>query len=166
MALGVGQTKLYHHIKILEERELIRPTGQQLVRGIMETSYRIAALQLRLDRNLLTSGGPEVRSSAEQAITTVFDLARRDFEAALAAGLLGIDQAADPSHPFLLNRGLLRVSATRAVELRERLAALLAAFGSEADGDVTLGLFISLHPVPETDSKATRAARRPRRQPR
>jgi DNA-binding transcriptional ArsR family regulator len=149
-ALGVGQTKLYHHIKILEERELIRPTGQQLVRGIMETSYRIAALQLRLDRNLLASGGPEVRSSAEQAITTVFELARRDFERALAAGLLPIDQATDPGHPFLLSRGLLRVSTEHAVELRERLVALLAEFGSEADGEVTVGLFVSLHPMPES----------------
>ena len=156
--LGVGQTKLYHHIRILEERELIRPVGRQLVRGIVETSYRIAQLQLRLDRNLLASGGAEVRSSAEQAITTVFDLARRDFEQALAAGLLSVDQAADPSHPFILSRGLLRVSAAHAAELRERIAALLAEYGSEPDGDVTLGLFVSLHPLPHASLHMDRAA--------
>ena len=41
-ALGSGTTKLYHHIDILEERDLIRVAGTRVVSGIIETSYRIA----------------------------------------------------------------------------------------------------------------------------
>src|SRR5215471_9517340 len=54
-ALGVGPTKLYHHIAILEERELVRVAGTRVVSGIIETSYRIAQLSVRLDRAMLSS---------------------------------------------------------------------------------------------------------------
>lgn len=159
-ALGVGQTKLYHHLKILEDRDLIRPVDRQLVRGIVETSYRIAQLSLRLDRNLLASGGDDVRASAEHTMTTVFDLARRDLERALAAGLLPIDGPADESRPFMLNRGLMKISPKKAAELRERLAALLAEYGAEPDGELTLGLFISLHPVPSATAQRSKGTTR------
>jgi DNA-binding transcriptional ArsR family regulator len=153
-ALGVGQTKLYHHLKILEERELIKPIDRQLVRGIMETSYRIAQLSLRLDRDLLSSGGEEVRTEAQHTMSAVFDLARRDLEKALAAGLLPIDGLADKTKPFMLNRGLMKMSPEKAAELRERLVALLSEYGGEPEGELTLGLFISLHPVVSANPKA------------
>src|SRR6476646_2888850 len=37
-ALGTNTTKLYHHINILEERDLIRVAGTRVVSGIIETS--------------------------------------------------------------------------------------------------------------------------------
>ena len=147
VALGVGPTKLYHHIKILEDRELIRPAGQQLVRGIVETSYRIGQLQLRLDRRLLASGEADVQSAAQEAITAVFEQARADLERAMAAGLVHVDGEADPRRPLLLRRDLFRTTPERAAELRERLAALLDEYGSDTDGDLTLGLLVSLHPL-------------------
>lgn len=158
-ALGVGQTKLYHHIKILEERELIRPVDRQLVRGIVETSYRIAQLSLRLDRNLLASGGAEVRSEAEHTMTTVFDLARRDLELALASGLLPIDEPADDRRPLILNRGLMKMTVEHATEFRERLGALVSEYGTDTEGELTLGLFISFHAVPSATSKSSKTAK-------
>ena len=151
-ALGVGPTKLYHHIKILEERELIRPAGQKLVRGIVETSYRIGQLQLRLDRRLLASGRADVRDAAQQAVAAVFDQARGDLDRAIAAGLVLLEGAADPRRPLLLSRSVLRTSPERAAELRDRLADLAAEYGSDAEGDLTLGLLVSLHPIADTAS--------------
>ena len=159
-ALGVGQTKLYHHLKLLEERELIKPVDRQLVRGIQETSYRIAQLSLRLDRNLLAAGGDDVRTTAQHAMSNVFDLARNDFERALTMGLLPIDGPADASRPLMLNRGLMKMSPEKATELRERLVALLAEYGAEPTGDLTLGLFISFHPVPSSTAEPARGKRR------
>ena len=149
-ALGVMPTKLYHHIKILEERDLIRPASQQLVRGIVETTYRIAQLSLRLDRELIAGGGDELRSSAAEAIMSVFDLARRDLEAAFAAGLLPTDPATDSGQSTLLNRSLYLLTPDRASQFRDRLVALCAEFASNQDSDasVPLGLLIALHPVP------------------
>lgn len=149
-ALGVGPTKLYHHIKILEDRELVRPVHQKLVRGIVETTYQIAQLSLRLDRRLIAGNEDDVRSTRAEALTMVFDLARRDIESALSAGLVPLDPGADTSRPFLLNRTLLRVAPERAPDLRNRLMAVIAEFAEDDNSKaaVPLGLFIALHPMP------------------
>lgn len=152
-ALGVGPTKLYHHIRILEDNDLIRPAGQQLVRGIVETSYRIAQLQLRFDPRLLSTGAAEVRASTEQTMMTLFDVARHDLLRASAAGLLALDEADDPKRMFMLRRSLLRTSPERGAELRQRLTALLAEYHDDPAGEVTLGLFVSLHPLADATSR-------------
>ena len=72
-ALDTNPTKLYHHINILEEREFIRVAGTRVVSGIIETSYRIAQLSLRLDRALLSGAGADVRSSVHDVLAVVFD---------------------------------------------------------------------------------------------
>src|SRR5260221_4797110 len=51
-ALGVPQTRLYHHIELLLERDLIRLASQRVVSGIIESRYRVAALSFRLDHPL------------------------------------------------------------------------------------------------------------------
>ena len=149
-ALGVGPTKLYHHIRILEDRDLIRPVSQQLVRGIVETTYQTAQLALRLDRRLIAGAGDEVQSSRNEALAMVFDLARHDLESALSAGLVPLDPSADSTRPFLLNRSLLRVAPERAAELRDRLLAMISEFAAhdEDESAVALGLLVALHPMP------------------
>lgn len=147
-ALGTGPTKLYHHIRILEDAALIRPSGQQLVRGIVETRYRIGQLELRLDRRLLSSAGPEFKESANAALLTVFDIAREDHVKAIELGLG--DDPDDPTAPTLIGLTRTHVRTTRAgaIELKERLGALLKEFDTEDDSaDVTLSVFFSLHPA-------------------
>lgn len=148
-ALGVMPTKLYHHIKILEERDLIRPASQQLVRGIVETTYRIAQLSLRLDRGLIAQGTDDLRSSAHEAITSVFELARRDLDQALASGLAPTDPSADPRATFLINRSVLRLRPERAAELRARLDGINAEFSADppAPDSIALGMLVSVHPI-------------------
>ncbi len=149
-ALGTGTTKLYHHIRILEERELIRPSGQQLVRGIVETSYRTAQLELRLDRSFLSSTSDEVRSTAHAALLSVFDLARQDLEAAIRGGLVSADDLEGEAMGFLLMRTLIRTTRARSIELRERMVALVGEYDTDdAAADITLGAFLSLHPMVE-----------------
>jgi DNA-binding transcriptional ArsR family regulator len=161
-ALGVGPTKLYHHIRILEDRELIKQSGQQLVRGIVETSYRIAQLELRLDRRFLTGGDAEVRASTHATLMTIFDLARQDLEVAAATGMLDRDAADGEGYPVTLSRTHARLSRARAAELRERLSALIHEYDDdEADADATYGVFISLHPMAE-QARAGRARNHPR----
>ena len=148
-ALGTGPTKLYHHIRILEERALIHPSGQQLVRGIVETSYRTAQLELRLDRAFLSSASDEVRSTAHAALLSVFDLARQDLEAAVRGGLVTADGDPPSSSPFILTRSVIRTTRARSIELRERMHALLREYADEPSGDARLAVFVSLHPVGE-----------------
>lgn len=147
-ALGVGPTKLYHHVRILEDASLIRPSGQQLVRGIVETRYRIAQLELRLDRTLLAGAGEDVRSSAHAAMLSIFDVAREDHLKAIELGL-DVDPA-DPAAPRLigLSRTHVQTSRAKALEFRERMSALIKEYDTDGDdAEVTLAVFFSLHPM-------------------
>jgi hypothetical protein len=80
-------------------------------------------------------------------VTAVFDQARGDLERAIAAGVVTLEGEADPKRPLLVSRSLFRTSPERAAELRDRLSDLVAEFGSDAEGDLILGLLVSLHPI-------------------
>ena len=151
-ALGVGPTKLYHHVNILEEREFIRVAGTRVVSGIIETSYRIAQLTVRLDRALLSGGDPEVQGSIHDVLAVIFDSVRDEIEKGLAGGLIKSDD--DPLSELLI-RGLARVHPDRAVELRRRLRELLEEFDDDTHapvepGSMPFGYLVALYPFPES----------------
>ena len=151
-AMGVGPTKLYHHVNILEEREFIRVAGTRVVSGIIETSYRLVQLSVRLDRALLTGSGDDVRSSVHDVMAVIFDSVRDEIEQGLRSGLVtgGED---DPLRELLI-RGLTRIHPDRAAELRERLRGLIAEYDTATHakaepGSVPFGYLIALYPFPE-----------------
>jgi DNA-binding transcriptional ArsR family regulator len=145
--LGVPQTRLYHHVELLVDRDLIRPAEQRVVSGIIETRYRVAALSVRLDRKLLAGDGEAVAETSAM-ISTVLDAAREDLEAALHHAATSPD--ANAADRPLVNRGQARLSPARAAELRSRLEALLSEFDTDPDdADArSYGLLLALYPVP------------------
>ena len=150
-AMEVGPTKLYHHVNILEEREFIRVAGTRVVSGIIEKSYRIAQLTVRLDRALLTGGGEDVQRSVHDVMAVIFDSVRDEIEQGLRSGLVSAGED-DPLRELLI-RGLTRIHPDRAAELRERLRALLAEFDTDTHdtaepGSVPFGYLIALYPFP------------------
>lgn len=153
-ALGVGPTKLYHHVAVLEEHEFIRVSGTRVVSGIIETRYRISQLSVRLDRDLLSSSAPadETTAALDEMLRTLFDTARDDVTRAFRNGTMRTSPGDDPASG-LLRQDLKRLTPARAAEFRERLIALLAEFdfdGNAESGDSTFGLLIALYPVSDT----------------
>ena len=150
-ALGTNPTKLYHHINILEERELIVVAGTRVVSGIIETSYRIAQLSLRLDRALLSGAGADVRNSVHDVLAVIFDSVRDEIERGLASGLI---KSSDDPLSELLVRGLTMLPPDRVAELRTRLRALLEEFDVAGPdqvepGAVPFGYLLAIYPFPE-----------------
>lgn len=149
-ALGAGPTKLYHHIAILEERSLIRVAGTRVVSGIIETSYRIAQLSVRLDRSLLSSAPTDEATAAiEQILQSLFDAAREDVGAALRSGAMRID-GAEGSSLGLLRQDLTHLTDRRARDFKERLQALLDEFDRDSTPAASgrpFGLLVALYPV-------------------
>ena len=149
--LQTSQTKLYHHVNTLLERDLILVAGQRVVSGIIETSYRVGQRNLRLDRRLLASD-PTVM---HDTLVTIFDGARDDIEQGLRQGVISVEEDVAPEHKLLLARGLGRLSPEAAAAFRERLAALFEEFGAtEADAPASgpdarpaYGLVISMYPM-------------------
>jgi DNA-binding transcriptional ArsR family regulator len=157
-ALGVGPTKLYHHVNILEEREFIRVAGTRVVSGIIETSYQLAQLSVRLDRALLSGSGEDVQSSVHDVMAVIFDSVRDEIEQGLRSGLVPAGED-DPLRELLI-RGLTRMQPERAAELRRRLRGLLAEYDTDTispaeEGSVPFGYLIALYPFP--DPKTTYA---------
>jgi DNA-binding transcriptional ArsR family regulator len=147
-ALGVGPTKLYHHVNVLEERGLIRPSGTRVVSGIIETRYRVAQLSIRLDRRLLAGG--RVPEAVDQLMRTVLDGVRNAIEESLRAGVAVADPEAPPAQRLILARGLTRLPPERAAELHERMRALIAEFDALDDaGDDAqpFGYLVGLYPM-------------------
>lgn len=158
--LGVGPTRLYHHVGVLEERELILVAGTRVVSGIIETSYRIAQLSLRLDRSLLTGewAGDEASAAVGEMIGSIFETARDDVGRAIRSGAMQIDPSGSQPSRGILAQGLTRLSPERAAELRARLAALIEEYdGSDGDGQA-FGLLVAFYPLPETTEESTEGA--------
>ena len=149
--LETSQTRLYHHVNQLAERELIVVAAQRVVSGIIETSYRVGQRSVRLDRRLLAADAPTMHDT----LTTIFDGARDDIERGLRAGTITTAEDAEPATKLLLARGLARLSPERAADLRARLVALFEEFSDE-DGHAAepglpaFGLVLSMYAMPDT----------------
>jgi DNA-binding transcriptional ArsR family regulator len=152
--IGVPQTRLYHHLDVLLERDLIRVVGQRVVSGIIETRYRVAALSMRLDPKLLAGDG-EAREGAGAVLSTVLDSARAELTIALrdAASRPGGTEA--PDRP-LVRRGMAMFTPARAAELRTRLDALIAEYDTDASDPAaeSYGLLLALYRIPPMSGDA------------
>jgi DNA-binding transcriptional ArsR family regulator len=147
-ALGVPQTRLYHHIELLVERDLVRAVSQRVVSGIIETRYRVAAMSLRLDHRLLASDDAFAASSSA-VLANVLDTARAELDAALREAAATEVASTAPDRP-LVTRGLTKLTPGRAAELRQRLEALLAEFEADTDTDAShaYSLLLALYRSP------------------
>ena len=54
--LDMKVSKLYYHIKMLEDHELIHVGETQVISGIIEKHYQVAACSMSIDKNLMMAG--------------------------------------------------------------------------------------------------------------
>ncbi|MER8185631.1 helix-turn-helix domain-containing protein [Kitasatospora sp. NPDC094015] len=128
-------TKLYRHVKQLEQVGLIKVTETRLVSGIVESRYRNAQRSLRLSPAFFTgstSDHPEVLA----ALLAAMDLVRSDFESKhlsgrLEAPVVGPDGV--PRSPAQFSHFSLRLRPERLVRLRNQLGTLLDELAEESD---------------------------------
>lgn len=156
--LEVPQTRLYHHVELLLERDLVRLASQRIVSGIIESRYRVAALSFRLDSALLSGETATAQEANRELLHGVFDSTREEFGRVLhdyladhpGADLSGSgDQDADPERP-VVTRGLAMLPPAKAGEFKERLLALMQEYDGDAGepGAVPFGFLIALYRVP------------------
>ncbi|GAA3010553.1 hypothetical protein GCM10020229_22760 [Kitasatospora albolonga] len=158
-ALDEPQTKLYRHIKQLEQTGLIQVAGTRLVSGITESRYRLGQKSLKISPGVFAGDSAE-RPEALRAMLATLDLVREDYQRLYLAGRLGLPTTdpAQPASPGLFSHVGLRVRPERAVEMRDRLRAVideLIAEGNSTDPDAVEVTLMSLYyavkpdPAPE-----------------
>lgn len=147
-ALGVPQTRLYHHVDLLLAQDLVRPVERRVVSGIIETRYVPAANTFQLDRTLFAGEGAAGLAVLHETMVAVFDTARAEVERAIRAETAGDDVT---TTRILVNRGLAKLSPERVAELHRRLQAIAAEFGGdqepEAPGSATYGIVFAVYPI-------------------
>ncbi len=145
--LGEPQTKLYRHIKHLEERGLLRVAETRLVSGITEQRYVAAQSDLQLSRDLL--GGETDVDDTAAALGAAIGSYRDRFLAAVRSGRVEINPGAGAPvyRKPLMMLGDARLAPDRAVEFRDRLAALVAEYleGPDQDGGVPLNVMLAFY---------------------
>lgn len=148
--LGTKQTKLYHHLGLLEERGFIRVAATRMVSGIQEKRYQATARSFRVDRALLAGGDPV--SAVSGAIDAMFDKVRLELVAGLERGELNLD----PDSPDRTRMGLWATharlspaSVKRVMRLINRLAEVDSL--DEPDG-IEYGLLVGFYPRATKDT--------------
>jgi DNA-binding transcriptional ArsR family regulator len=91
-ALDTKQTKLYHHIGLLEDRGFVHVAETRLVSGIQERRYQVTARSFRVDRSVF--GGGDAAAVMSSTLDAIFDKARAEIVAAIGAGLIDMEQEA------------------------------------------------------------------------
>ena len=142
--LDTRQTKLYHHLALLEERGFIRVAATRMVSGIQEKRYEATAHGYRVDHALLTGSGAQAAVSG--ALDAIFTKARHEILQAMASGVL----PPDPTDARRKRLGLWSTHARlspagvkRVMRLVERIAEV--AVDEDAEGD-EYGLVVGFYP--------------------
>ena len=142
--LETKQTKLYHHLALLEERGFIRVAATRVVSGIQEKRYQATARSFRVDRSLLTGADSEVATAG--ALDAIFDKARGEIMAGLRSGAINLDPKDPKRHRMGLWASHARLGPAN-VKRVMRLVEKLAEAGETDDPDGTdYGLLVGFYP--------------------
>ncbi|MGI8485787.1 MAG: helix-turn-helix domain-containing protein [Thermomicrobiales bacterium] len=136
-ALQVPQTRLYYHINLLEQRDLIRVAETRLVSGIVEKRYRTTAYRLTIDKSLIgpTSAGND---ALDAYVSVVLDQVRSEINRSLDAGLIDLERTREDElkpRRLVLGRKWLRLSPEQLRDFSRRYAELLDAFEEASPGE-------------------------------
>ena len=148
-ALEEPQTKLYRHLKQLEDAKLIEVAETRIVSGITEQRYRTGQLNLVLSPALLDV--PSARDDLTRAIDAALNEFGDELRRNLRGGRVDLRRSSDPgSVGLILQSGFARrMAPERARAFRTRLAELVDEFESGTDdpGGVDVHLLVGWYGV-------------------
>lgn len=133
-AMGLPPTKLYYHIKLLEEHSLIRVVDTQIVSGIVEKTYRARACQLGISASLLRLTDGSLEATVD-LVGVVLDQAKADLKRSLNVGRLKIsaEDAEQLGEIGMLMNRKINLTKAQADYLQQELTRLFKELPTEAD---------------------------------
>ncbi|MFD8594789.1 helix-turn-helix domain-containing protein [Kitasatospora sp. NPDC059646] len=153
--LDEAPTKLYRHVKQLEQAGLVFVAETRLVSGIVESRYRSAQQSLRLSPQVYAEG--EQPPAALGAMLAAMDLVRADFRRNFLAGRIDLTPASQGNlRPSKFAHTTTRLTPERLRRLRARLDEVLDELFAEEEStgpdtvEVTLfALLYAVQPAPQ-----------------
>ena len=135
--VGVPQTRLYYHVKILERTGLIRVVSRRVVSGIEERTYQTTAKSTTISPAL----GPRLAETG--AIKATFDMLASEVE-------LALDDPAPIGEPdasvIALSMANLYLRRDQVTEFQDRMFELISEYNAEPrDQKTEYQLFVEGH---------------------
>jgi len=147
-AMKVPRTRLYHHVKLLEEAGVIVVVETRKSGAMTEKVYRAAADMYRPGEGFLKSAEP--RAQAEALLGSVLGSTRADFVRAFDEGLASFRTEDNKQRTISLTRRLMTLTPENLHRLIDALEATLNEFDSDVDGDdedlMVVGVLQIVHP--------------------
>ena len=157
--LDLAPTKLYYHVNLLEEHQLIQVTETRIVSGIIEKHYTAAAHEYLIERSLLTPGQNVSGEGLEVFFDAMVEPIRTDVQKSIKQGLIDSSDSAPEQRKFRMWRAMSQLTDEQAAEFYSRLDKLIDEFNSlktGEDNDLHYGLLIGIYPAtsPKKSPKA------------
>jgi DNA-binding transcriptional ArsR family regulator len=150
--LDMPPSRLYYHINQLEKRGIIRVAKTQIVSGIIEKHYQLAAKGFRVDRALLIPGSGQADAAIDALLTSTFDVAEKEIRQGLLSGAIDMRKRTPEPGAIFISHSLNALSPERYRSFLQRLTELFQEF-EEADAapegaDAYLtGILIAIYPT-------------------
>ncbi|MBN2500200.1 MAG: helix-turn-helix transcriptional regulator [Anaerolineales bacterium] len=152
--LDMPPTKLYYHINLLEKHGLIEIAETEVVSGIVEKRYQVAAYRMRVSASIIETHDITKDEQVELALNSVqgvIDSTMDDLRQSIAY-LIAQDEQDNPVEQVavLVSRENLRLTRAQAEELQAKMEKLVDEYKtldptSEED-PLIFGLTIALNP--------------------
>ena len=121
--LETDPTKLYYHIRQLEKHELVRVVETNIVSGIIEKTYQVAARQFRVEENLI-SATEMTDENLDTLFHAIFDVAREEIRRSIHAGLMRLgDKTQAEKHGIA--KSAMHLTDAQAVEFFSKMESLM-----------------------------------------
>lgn len=118
--LDIAPSKLYYHINLLLEHEIIQEVGHNIESGIVEKIYQVTAHHFKMVNPLINTEVP--LQSADALLTSMLDDSSQRFRQALLRH--GRDLQTPPRHPFL-SKKTVRLSEGQLTAVHQKLVSLI-----------------------------------------
>ena len=158
--LDLAPTKLYYHVNLLEEHQLIRVVDTRIVSGIIEKHYQASARSFAIEHSLLTPG-QEGGSAIGLALNAMLDPIREEIHRSFDSGLIDMSEDAPLWRKLKIWRETIRFSEPEAEEFYKRLEALVREYTNRHDAPESAekqpyALIIGVYPA-QISSKSSRS---------
>jgi DNA-binding transcriptional ArsR family regulator len=148
-------TKLYYHVKLLEEHSLIQVVDTQVVSGIIEKHYQLRARSITVDERIFSVGGADQDEGLELLFTStnsVFKTAQKEFESSYRLiAQQGIDiESLKQKIAKRIGHTFISLTPEQSFAFQKRLSALLNEFkeieNASKDGALVYGFTFAFVP--------------------
>jgi DNA-binding transcriptional ArsR family regulator len=153
--LDMPPTKLYYHINLLEKHGLIEIAETEVVSGIVEKRYQVAAYQMRVSASILEGQEISKDEQVELALNSVqgvIDSTMQDLRQSVAYLITQEEEEGETVEQvaILVSRENLHLTNTQAEELQAKMEKLIDEYKhldpAPAEEPLIFGLTIALNP--------------------